>query len=110
MLIGIFIAVAMAMPAGVPPIALPDDIAGMALHQPCQNCPHIQQTDGTSPDKTMPACQQLACMGAAAMLPAPVILPTDVPMRVVRVWTPSVRWTGADPAPDPFPPRPVVLL
>ena len=108
-LIAVVIALAATMPAGVRAMPMPSAVNGMAAHQPCPSCPQHPQSGDTNPDK-MPACQILACAGSLAMLPTPVLVQEQAFLRVAYLKTPSARWTDARPAPDPFPPRPIVLL
>lgn len=111
MLIALVVALAAAMPASVRamPMAMSGgDMAGMAGDQLCQKCPQPQQHGTTAPDK-MPACPALACIAAPAVLSIPTLLPGRIALRADYVWPPAARLAGADPAPDPFPPRPVVL-
>lgn len=110
-LLALIIALAVAMPVSVRamPMAMSGgDMAGMASDQPCQNCPDHQQQGNTAPDK-MPACPALACITAPAVLPVPTLLPGRIAVRADHVWPRAVRLAGADPAPDPFPPRPIVI-
>jgi hypothetical protein len=110
-LLVLIVALAVAMPVSVRamPMAMSaDNMAGMAGDQPCQNCPEPQQHGSTAPDK-MPACPALACIAAPAVLPVPALLPARITLRADYVWPPAARLAGADPAPDPFPPRPIVL-
>jgi hypothetical protein len=111
MLLALVVALAVAMPVSVRamPMAMSgDNMARMAGDQPCQKCPEPHQSGSTAPDK-MPACPALACIAAPAVLPMPVPLPARIALRADYVWPPAARLAGADPAPDPFPPRPVVL-
>ena len=107
----LIVALAVAMPVSVRamPMAMSGDhMAGMAGDQPCQNCPDQNQSSGgTAPDK-MPACPGLACISAPAVLPMPAALPGRIGLAADYVWPPAARLAGADPAPDPFPPRPIV--
>jgi hypothetical protein len=111
MLLALIVAFAVTMPVSLRamPMAMSaDQMAGMAGDQPCQKCPEPQQQGNTAPDK-MPACPALACIAAPAVLPVPALLPARIVLRAVYVWPPAARLAGADPAPDPFPPRPIVL-
>ena len=108
-LIALVIALATTMPVGVHAMPMPSGMNGMALHQPCPGCPQHSQTGHMNPG-TMPACQVLACTGPLAMLPAPVLAHQQAFLRVAYVKSAPARWTDARPAPDPFPPRPIVLL
>ena len=109
-LLALIVALAVAIPVSVRamPMAMSgDNMAGMARAQPCQKCPE-HQSGSTAPDK-MPACPALACVTAPAVLPIPTLLPARIALRADYVWPPAARLAGADPAPDPFPPRPIVL-
>lgn len=88
---------------------MPDGMVRIAFHQPCQNCPQPHQTGSMNPDK-MPACPAFLCLGAVAMLPAPVLLPERTALLAVYLMTPPARWIAAPRAPDPFPPRPISLI
>lgn len=110
-LLVLIVALAVAMPVGVRamPMAMSGDhMAGMAGDQPCQSCPDQHQSGSTAPDK-MPTCPVLACISAPAVLPMPALLPGRVALRADYIWSPAARLAGADLAPDPFPPRPIVL-
>jgi hypothetical protein len=109
MVIALVVALAVTMPVGVRamPVAAAD-MNGKTLDQPCQNRPQPDQTGGTTPDK-MPACQVFACVGSAVLLPAMAIVPGRVLFRVTYLGTSPTRWAEAAPAPDPFPPRSIVL-
>ena len=110
MLLALVVALSVAMPMSVRAMAMAmstDNMAGIAGDQPCQKCP--QQQDGnTAPDK-MPGCPALACITAPAVLPMPALLQEHIATRADHIWPPAARLAGADPAPDPFPPRPVVI-
>jgi len=110
MLLALVVAVAVAMPVSVramPVMMSADRMAGMAGDQPCQECPQ-QQHGNATPDK-MPGCPALACISTPAVLPMPALLRERIAVRADHVWPPDARLAGADPAPDPFPPRPIVL-
>lgn len=110
-LLVLIVALAVAMPASVRamPMAMSGDhMAGMAGDQPCQNCPDQHQSGSTTPDK-MPICPPLACISAPAVLPMPALLPGRIALWANYIWPPTAPLAGADPAPDPFPPRPIVL-
>jgi hypothetical protein len=110
-LVAFIVVFAMAVPAGARAMPMSGDInmMGNAVDQPCQNCPQPDQPGGMTPDK-MPACLALACINVPAMLPSPVLAPVRIALRAEYVWPTATRLAGADPAPDPFPPRPIVLL
>jgi hypothetical protein len=114
-LIALIVAFAVAMPAGarVMPMVgngMPMSMSMMekAADQPCRNCPD-NQSGSTTPDK-VPGCPALACIAAPAVIASPTLLPERVSYRTEYAWPVTAFRAGADPAPDPFPPRPVVLL
>jgi len=105
------VALAVAMPvsaSATPMVMFGDHIAGMAGDQPCRNCSDQHQSGSTAPDK-MPVCPAFACIIAPAVLPMRAQLPGPIAFRADYVRLPDARLAGADPAPDPFPPRPIVL-
>ncbi|EFI53099.1 putative lipoprotein [Afipia sp. 1NLS2] len=115
MLIALIVAFAVAVPAGarVMPLVgsgMPTSMGMMekVADQPCQNCPE-HQSGSTAPDK-MPGCPALACIAAPAVVPSPARLPGRISYRTEYTWPVTALLAGADPAPDPFPPRPIVLL
>jgi hypothetical protein len=108
-LIALVIALATTLPVGTHAMPMPSALNGMAADQPCPSCPQHPQTGDMNPGY-MPACQILACAGPMAMLPAPVLAHRQAFLRVAYVKVPPARWTEAGPAPEPFPPRPIVLL
>lgn len=102
-------ALAMPMSVRAMPMAMSgDNMAGMTGDQPCQNCPGPQQHGNPAPDK-MSTCPALACITAPAVLPMPALLPGRSALGADSVWPPTARLAGANLAPDPFPPRPIVL-
>lgn len=107
-LIAVIVALATVLPISVRAMPVSPGMSGMGLQQDCPNCPHPART-GTNPDK-MPACQVLACAGAVATLPSPVLLPGRVLLRATYLTALPIRWTPAPRAPDPFPPRPIALV
>ncbi|MDQ2805292.1 MAG: hypothetical protein M3Y41_22410 [Pseudomonadota bacterium] len=107
MLIAFIVALAATMPVGARGMPMSADAMGMAIHNGCQTCPHDQT--GSNPGK-MPACQVLACASVIAVLPVPALLPVRILLYATYLTALPVRWTAAPPAPDPFPPRPVVLI
>ena len=108
-LIALVIALAATMPVGAHAMPMPSALNGIAAGQPCPSCPQPPQSGHMNPDK-MPVCLVLACAGPLAMLPGPVSVREQAFLRVAYLKTPPARWTDARPAPDPFPPRPIVLL
>lgn len=108
-LIAAVIALAAMMPIGVHAMPMPPAVNGAHADQPCPSCPPHQQSGDTNPGK-MPACQILACSGLLAMLSAPGLAHQRAYLRVAYLMAPPARWTDARPAPEPFPPRPIVLL
>ena len=115
-LVAFMVVVAIAIPAGarvMPMVAnmmpMSADMMGKMAGEPCQNCPLPHQSGGITPDK-MPACPALACVTAPAVLPSPVLVPGRIAFKAEYAWPAAAGLPGADPAPDPFPPRPIVLL
>ena len=108
-LIAVIIALAATMPIGVHAMPMPPAMNGMAADHPCPSCPQHPMTGDMNPGK-MPGCQILACAGPLAMLPASVLAHGQAFLRVAYAKAPPARWTNGGPAPDPFPPRPIVLL
>jgi hypothetical protein len=108
-LIAFIVALGVAMPVGAGAMSMPGDMVATVADQPCQRCPQLHQTGSTTSDK-MPGCQALACINAPAVLPSPVLLPGRILLEAPYVSPVAVHVAGTEPAPDPFPPRPVVLL
>lgn len=108
-LIAFIVALGLAVPASARAMPMPGDMMGQAVDQPCQHCPQSSQSGSTTPGK-MPACQPLGCISAPAVLPSPVLLPGRVLVGAAYVSPEAIRLAGAERAPDPFPPRPIVLL
>jgi hypothetical protein len=109
-LIALVVALATTVPLGAWAMPMPPASGVMTVGQPCQNCPQPDQTGNIIPDKMPPACQTLACSGVLATLLTPALVPERVQFKVAYAPVPSARWAEAAPAPDPFPPRPIVLL
>jgi hypothetical protein len=107
-LLALIVGLAAAVPVSVLAMPMPPGMTGMAVQQHCPICPH-HTGSGATPDK-MPPCEVPACAGAVATLPSPALLPGRVFLRAGYLIAPPVRWTGAPLAPDPFPPRPIVLV
>ena len=95
-----------AMPMQMGPMTA--GMAGAGLHQDCAGCPRAPRT-GTAPDR-MQACQIVACAGVVAVLPAPAWLPSRVLTGTAHARPSARAWAGAQPAPDPFPPRSLALV
>jgi hypothetical protein len=108
LLLALLVALATTMSVSARAMPMSANMAGMAVERHCPNSPHERHT-GTSPDQ-MPACQVLACAGAVAILTTPALLPVRVLLRTAYPTALSVRWAAAPSAPDPFPPRPIVLV
>lgn len=114
-LIALIVAFAVTMPAGarVMPMAgsgmpMATGMMEKATDQPCQNCPD-HQSGNTAPDKML-GCPILACIAAPAVIASPALFPERISYRTEYAWPVMAFLAGADPAPDPFPPRPVVIL
>jgi hypothetical protein len=111
MFLALIVAFAVAMPVSVRAIPMPTsggNMAGMGSEQPCQKCPAQYRTGSTAPGKML-ACHAVICIATPAVLPLPTQLPGRVALRADYVRPLTARLAGADPAPDPFPPRPIVL-
>ncbi len=108
LLLALLIALATTMSVSARAMPMPADMTGTAIQRHCPNCPHERRT-GTNPDQ-MPACQVLACAGAVAILITPALRPVRVLLRTAYPAALSVRWAALPSAPDPFPPRPIVLV
>jgi hypothetical protein len=108
-LIAVIIAIAATIPIGVHAMPMPSAMNGMAADQPCPSCPQHPLTGDTNPGR-MPVCQILACAGPLAMLPTSVLAHGQVFFLVAYATAPPARWTDGGPAPEPFPPKPIVLL
>jgi hypothetical protein len=108
LLIALIVAFGMTIPTGVDAMAMADGMMGQSVDRPCQHCPQPQDHGGITPHK-MPACTSFACLNAAAVIPAPVRLPGLSLAKTAYSAGALARRAGAAPAPDPFPPRPVVL-
>jgi hypothetical protein len=106
-LLAIVVALAASMPVGSRAMPMPSAGNGMASNQPCSNCP---RQPGHMKPAGMPACEVLVCAGPPAVLPAPVFAREPAFSQVVFASAPPAHWTEARPAPDPFPPRSIVLL
>jgi hypothetical protein len=108
-LMAFVVALAGAMPVRVHAMPMQSIANGMPSSQPCSSCPQQSQTGHKKP-ADMPACQIFACAGPTAMLPAPVLTLGQAFLRVLYGKGPPSRRPEAGPAPDPYPPRPIVLL
>jgi hypothetical protein len=104
-LVALLVALGLAVPAGVRAMPMPGSMAAMAADQPCQHCPRPNQT---TPDK-MPGYPAPACISAPAVLPSPVLLLRRILLQPAYVRPVAAHLAGAEPAPDTFPPRPLVL-
>jgi hypothetical protein len=107
-LVALAVVIATVMPGHVQAMPMPSGMGGMGQHQLCQNCPEPSASGTTSPAKML-VCPLLACVSIPATLPTPVFLPGRVAFRVTFQVPTASHWTEASPAPDPFPPRPIVL-
>ncbi|MFZ3237209.1 MAG: hypothetical protein WA417_08700 [Stellaceae bacterium] len=108
-LIALVFALAATMPIGLHAMPMPSAVNGTAAHNPCPSCPQHPMSGDINLGK-MPACQILACAGPLAMPAAAVLAHGPAFLRVVYAIAPPTRWTDRGPAPDPFPPKPTVLL
>jgi hypothetical protein len=108
LLLALVVALATSMSVSARAMPMAANMTGMTVERHCPNCPH-ERRSGTNPDQ-MPACQVLACAGAVAILTAPALPPVRVLLRTAYPVALSVHWAAAPLAPDPFPPRPIVLV
>src|SRR5947207_695448 len=90
------------------PGAVVAELAG----QPCQQCPDQPAPSpmGGPMGGKMALCQMLACVGPLIVLPTMNAIGSRVAYRIAYPAPEPARFAGATPAPDPFPPRPIVLL
>lgn len=110
MLIAFVFALAATMPVGaraMPVAAM--NTAGTMLQQHCPGCLQHPETNHTQPDRML-ACTMLACAGSVIMQPSQILTPEPTFRQVAYAKTPANHWATLAPAPDPFPPRPIVLL
>jgi hypothetical protein len=103
-LVALVVAVAATMPAGAMPMRGEDPGAG----QPCQQCPDRSMPDPMSGKMTL--CPLLVCAGPLVVMPTASSIGTPSVHRIVYPAILPDRFAGAAPAPDPFPPRPIVFL
>lgn len=109
-LIAFLVALGLTMPAGVRAMPMSGDMMGHAFDQPCQDCPQHHQNGGSTTLDKMLGCQALACVSASAVLPSSVLLPARALFGTAYVSPEATPLAGAEPVPNPFPPRPIVLL
>lgn len=107
-LLALVIALATTLPAGASAIPAMAGMTGTGMQQHCPGCLH-EPLGGTNPDKML-ACPILACAGAVAMLAAPALPYQRVLLRTAYPAALPLHWVAEPSAPDPFPPRPIVLL
>jgi hypothetical protein len=113
MLIALAVALAVAMPAGATMLPMSGKAMSMAadmiensVDQPCQNCPGPHQQGGM---EKMPGCPAFTCTVVPAVLPGALLITDRVAVKAGYLRPVAAYLAGADPAPDPFPPRPVVI-
>ncbi len=104
-LIALDVALAATLPAGARTMPMSALTTGSTVHPPCSN-----RTPAGPCRHGMPACPVLACVGAAAVLPARTVLPGRAALPTAYAVALHVRWRSALPDPDPIPPRPVALV
>ena len=99
---------ATALPSSVSAMQMRAGTAMMGgMENPCSDCPDKAPA---SNDPGKMACGALACTGIAIALPArqaPYLLAFG---KLVYSPSPVLEAVGTSPAPDPFPPRPTVLV
>ena len=89
--------------------SLPAAVAASAM-APAKSCPHCPDKAPAKSDCGKMACGALACAGVALGLPTPST-PSSAAAFAKRTYDVVGHriLIGAAPAPDPFPPRPIVL-
>lgn len=105
-LLALVIALATTLPVGAHAMPAMAGMTGSGMQQHCPDCPH---EPGTNSDK-MPACPILACAGAVALLATPTLPYQRVLLRAAYPAALPLHWLAEPSAPDPFPPRPIVLV
>jgi hypothetical protein len=107
-LMAVVVALATTLPVSVQAMPMRPAVSGMASDQPCSSCPQHRQTGHINPLQ-MPPCQILACAGPLAMLLAPAWVHEPAFLRVAYGAALLTCRPDTGPAPDPFPPKPIVL-
>jgi hypothetical protein len=107
-LVAVIIAIAATMPGGARAMTMQGGPMQAGASQPCQQCPDDPMPAPMS--SKMALCQMVVCAGP--FLVQPTVISTDHPVahRIAYPARRPARLAGATPVPDPFPPRPVVLL
>jgi hypothetical protein len=105
-LIALLVALAVSPPVGaqaLPTPATAPEVSSVDVGHPCQSCPDIAGSGMTG------LCSVASCVG-------PMILPPGVHTGNNRLFRRvgfpgaiEARLAGAAPAPEPFPPKPIVL-
>jgi len=95
------------LPASVIAMPMPNDAMTGGAVKPCADCPNKPPLKDHGAKM---GCGALACAGVVVALPArqPPFLLSFAAIGYSQ--GPLLRRPGAPPAPDPFPPRPTVLL
>ena len=104
-LMAVVVVLATAAPASVSTMTMP--LATGAADQGCDLCPHQPMNGGTS-DQRLP-CSLLACPSPIIALPATALLYVPAFARIEYVVGPPAHNAGVTRAPDPVPPRPILL-
>lgn len=88
--------------------ALPSNVSALAMpmEKPCSGC--ASKAPAGNDVGTM-ACGALACAGIAVGLPARPMLHHPALTKLAYTPAADLKIVSAAPAPDPFPPRPVIL-
>jgi hypothetical protein len=99
MLTAVAFVLAASLPSAVPALAMP-------MEKPCSGCAD-KAPGGNDPGKMV--CGALACAGVAIGLPTLPIPYQPAFAELIHLSATRPETIGAAPAPDPFPPRPVIL-
>jgi hypothetical protein len=108
LLLALIVALATAVPVDARAMPMAGDMTQTGMQQHCPTCPNDSRS-GTNPHK-MPACSALACFATVATLTAPTLLPEPGILRISYPASLPAHWTAVQSAPDPFPPRSIVLV
>lgn len=116
LLITLFVVFAVAIPASarfmpISAAATPvvGSMTGMAAGQPCPACPRPDQPGSSIPYKML-LCPAMACVAAPTLPTSPTLLSRRVVFRMDYGWPAPAHLAGINLAPEPFPPKSILLL